>query len=271
VTKSPGTDWEELARHTPYFRVLTNEGVLEVEGGGVATPEFLETGEADVASLLRAAASIIGHDVALTRSLDFGCGVGRLTLPLARRSTHVVACDISPTMLAHVRQNAGDAGLHNITLIETDQLDRLPDGRFDFICSLLVLQYIPRSSGYKLVHTLSRLLAPGGVAILHVLLAPPGQALRQLARMSRSGSRSTVSPPQADRTVSRADALQTYEYDERVINRETKAAGALVIRRLDIHAGDTSGAVLVIQKAVSSPAPPAQAKGRPRRRRPAAG
>jgi SAM-dependent methyltransferase len=232
VAKPPATDWEELARRTPYFRVLTNEGVLEVEGGDVATPEFLETGEADIASLLGAAASIIGHGVPLTTSLDFGCGAGRLTLPLARRSTHVVACDISPTMLAHVRQNAAGAGLHNITLIETDQLDRLPDGRFDFICSLLVLQYIPRSNGYKLVRTLSRLLAPGGVAILQVPLAPPGEALRRLARMTRSGSRSNLSPP--------AEGLQTYQYDERVLNREIEAAGAHVVRRL--------GTVLFIQR-----------------------
>src|SRR5688572_3444309 len=101
------TDWEKLALSEPYFPVLTNDGAL------VASAAFFESGEKDIASLLAAIKSVLRREIALTASLDFGCGAGRLTLPLARRATSVVACDIAPTVLAHARKNATDAGLKN--------------------------------------------------------------------------------------------------------------------------------------------------------------
>jgi 2-polyprenyl-3-methyl-5-hydroxy-6-metoxy-1,4-benzoquinol methylase len=181
--------WEDLAQRQAYFPVLTHQGVLHTESSDVATVRFFATGEADVSSLLAAAASIVGHDIPLTSVLDFGCGVGRLTLPLARRATNVTACDISPTMLAHARQNADDAGLRNIRYILNDQMATLRGGEFDFVCSLLVLQYVPRSLGYDIIRTLLHLLAPEGIAILHLVFARSGESLRQLARMCRAKSR----------------------------------------------------------------------------------
>lgn len=48
------------------------------------------------------------------RVLDLACGAGSQTLTAARKvgsSGHVVASDISETMLQHVRENARAAGL----------------------------------------------------------------------------------------------------------------------------------------------------------------
>src|ERR1700704_1336348 len=153
VTDRHAKDWEELARREPYFAVLTNEGFLGVEGNSVATTAFFDTGEADISSLLAAITSILGGDIALTSTLDFGCGVGRLTIPLARRAARVVACDIAPTMLAHARENVERAGLRNVTYIESSELAGLPPAGFDFVCSLLVLQHIPPASGYQCIRT----------------------------------------------------------------------------------------------------------------------
>jgi SAM-dependent methyltransferase len=244
-----GTDWEELAQHQPYFRVLASDGVSQVESNDVATAEFWETGTADIAVLLPAVASIIGQDLPLTSVLDFGCGAGRLTLPLARRAATVVACDIAPTMLDYVRQNAETAGLPNITALENDQLITLPDGRFTFICSLLVFQYIPKASGYDMFRTLLRLLAPDGVAVLQVVLAPPGARLRQLARMSNERSHRTPSP--GARASSPTDGVQTYEYDESVLHRAAEAANARILGRLATQGGSGNATALVLQKAIS--------------------
>lgn len=226
----------------PYFPVLTHDGCLETEASDVATPEFFATGEADVASLLSVAASVTGHDIPLASALDFGCGVGRLTLPLARRAGKVTACDLAPDLLAQARVHAEEAGLHNITFIGNDQLDTLPNGAFSVICSLLVFQYVPRPAGYRIIRTLLRLLAPGGVAILHVMLAGPGEELRQLIRMTRARSRFHRSSPRVDHRV------QTYGYDERVVVREIEAAGANLIARLAANVGEAAGAVFVIEK-----------------------
>jgi SAM-dependent methyltransferase len=242
-------DWEELARREPYFPVLTNEGFLGVESSSIASTEFFDTGEADISSLLGAIASLLGREIPLTSALDFGCGAGRLTLPLARRAVRVVACDVAPTMLAHARQNAEGAGLHNVTFIESGELARLPRGCFDFVCSLLVLQYIPPAVGYGLIRTLLSLLAPGGIAALDVTLERPGGRLRRLARSMRGRSRFVHRVAGGVRRERpRLPYMQVNEYDERVVDRELETAGARVAGRFTTRHGDTNGAVLIIEK-----------------------
>ena len=135
--KRDAKDWEELAQREPYFALLTNEGVPDVAGNTVATAAYLETGESDIAELLAAITALLGRHLRLGRVLDFGCGAGRLTLPLARRSGHVVACDLAPTIIAHARRNTEKAGLRNVTFVSSEELASSQDSQFDFICSLL--------------------------------------------------------------------------------------------------------------------------------------
>ena len=230
-------DWEELARREPYFPVLTNEGIRE--------DDFLETGEADISLLLSAIASILGREVLPTNALDFGCCPGRLTLPLARRATRVVACDIAPTILEHARQNAEEAGLRNITFIETAELAGLGDGSFDFVCSLLVFEHIGPQEGYALVRTLLRVLGSGGVAALQFTFEPPGGGAQRLARMFRQ-SRFVHRAVRHD--IRLPSYMQVNAYDERVVDREVAAAGASVIGRFSTKGGNAAGTVLVIRK-----------------------
>jgi cyclopropane fatty-acyl-phospholipid synthase-like methyltransferase len=169
VTVRTTEDWEALARAEPYFAVLANGSDADVAASKTATDEFFETGEADVAALLQAMASVLGRGVPLTSALDFGCGAGRLTIPLARRAVRVVACDVAPTMLLHARRNAATAALQNVTYLLAEETLRLPPASFDFVVSLLVLQYVPPADGYALIRSLTRLLTSGGVAALHVI------------------------------------------------------------------------------------------------------
>src|SRR4030095_10813391 len=55
------------------------------------------------------------------RVLDLACGAGSQTIEAARRvgpDGSVVACDISATMLDHLRKNAATAGLQNVETLE---------------------------------------------------------------------------------------------------------------------------------------------------------
>lgn len=235
------TDWEKLALREPYFPVLTNEGTLGVPGSDVASAAFFESGEQDITSLLAAIGSVLGREIALTSSLDFGCGAGRLTLPLARRATSVVACDTAPTILAHARKNATGAGLQNVTFITPGQLTALPPASFDFVCSLLVFEHIPPAAGYELIRTLVNLVAPNGVAALHLPFGRPGGRVRRLARWSRNRLRPA-------NTV-RAPGAAANEYDQRLVQRYVEAAGGRVVGRLGTKGAGNSG-VLVIGKPV---------------------
>jgi SAM-dependent methyltransferase len=246
VTDRHAAAWEALARREPYFAVLGSDGTLKVDGNRGATEAFFRTGEDDLALLLSTIGSLLGREPRLTDALDFGCGVGRLTLPLARRAIRVVGCDIAPTMLGHARQNAEDAGLHNITFTDNSQLDALPDGKFDLVLSLLVLQYIPPTAGYPIIRTLLRLLAPAGVAALHLPFAPRGGGLRRLARLTPRRPRMT--PGVAMGVPSSTDAPAVYQYDELTVRRDLAAADAAALGRFTARIADRDGTVLVAQK-----------------------
>jgi SAM-dependent methyltransferase len=202
--------WEELARREPYFPVLDADGRL------AATDEFFATGEADVAELLTAIRSLLRRDVPLDSVLDFGCGAGRLTLPLAKRATRVIACDIAPTILEHARQNAENARLSNITFTLASEL---PQVSFDFICSLAVFQYIPPAEGYGLIRTVARQLAPGGIAAIQLRFGPPREP--------------SPFPPNV--------------YNERRILKGVEAAGARPIARFPLG-DDPNDAVLILER-----------------------
>jgi 2-polyprenyl-3-methyl-5-hydroxy-6-metoxy-1,4-benzoquinol methylase len=72
-------------------------------GGRWTLPEFMKTGEREIALLFHRIRELQIKQPA-RRPLDFGCGVGRLTQALARRQERVVGADISPVMVGPARQ-----------------------------------------------------------------------------------------------------------------------------------------------------------------------
>ena len=229
--KKPDDDssWEELARQEPYFPLLA-------DGSTVASDTFFKTGEDDLSALLAAMSTLLSHDVPLDSVLDFGCGAGRLTLPLARRAGHVVACDIAPTMLSHARQNAERAGLHNITFQLCEEVAASADASFDFVCSLLVFQYIPPSIGYALISALAKRLRRDGVAAIQLRLYGMGK-LHRFASFTRARCRFTSVP-----------FTQIQRYEERLVVRAVETAGALVVARLPTDERHSDDAVLIVRK-----------------------
>lgn len=87
--------------------------------------------------------------------MDFGCGVGRITLPLTRIAKEVLAVDLSDGMLAEAKRNAPAA-----------RFAKQLDSTFDLIHSTHVLQHNKRSDGKALLARLIDSLNPGGVAVI---------------------------------------------------------------------------------------------------------
>ena len=48
--------------------------------------------------------------------LDIGCGIGRLTIPIAEKVRQVTALDIADKMLELCQENVRNAGLDNVTI-----------------------------------------------------------------------------------------------------------------------------------------------------------
>lgn len=98
------------------------------------------------------------------RVLDLASGAGNQTLSAAHRvspSGHIVANDISKTMLHHVEQNSASAGLSNVsTLLGAVQDLEIPPNSFDaVICRFALMLFAEPAIVLANVH---HALKPGG-------------------------------------------------------------------------------------------------------------
>jgi ubiquinone/menaquinone biosynthesis C-methylase UbiE len=134
------------------------------------------------------------------RVLDLACGAGNQTIQTARRvgpSGSIVACDISATMLDHVRQSAAAANLQNIETIESaaeDLDERLPP--FDAAISRLGLMLFP--SPGEALKALQRVLKPGARFAALVFTTPDNNPFlaRSMAVLLRCAGKSPPKPGQ---------------------------------------------------------------------------
>jgi SAM-dependent methyltransferase len=237
-------DWDDLAAREPYFAVLTEErflGKLDDE----RRRDFFATGEADIRQLLELLAER-GFEVVPGRALDFGCGVGRLTLPLARRFRSVTGVDVSPRMVEEAAKNLEVEGIASAAFVT--RLDDL-EGSFEFIVSLIVFQHIPVAEGIRQLRLLLRLLAPGGVAALHFTLGRPGSPLRRSARRLRAWS------PALHRMLLRLERsprdlpyMQMNTYDCREIEKVIASEIGCEPMVIDRSEGEIEGALFVVRR-----------------------
>ena len=170
--------WERFGKLDPYFGVLAEE---RFAAGRIDEnrEEFFATGRRSVAHILNRYGEHFG-DLSRERALDFGCGVGRLTFPLAAEFSNVTGLDISPSMLAEARSNAERLGVSNIRFDLAD--DRLlnADGEFDFVNSYIVLQHIPVRRGLPILSRLVDKVRPGGGFHVHFSMRTDSLASRSV-------------------------------------------------------------------------------------------
>ncbi|MFT7488320.1 MAG: SAM-dependent methyltransferase [Candidatus Promineifilaceae bacterium] len=159
-------DWEWFGKNDPYYGVVSWDCFRENSLDDATKAAFFQHGEDYVQDLLRVIRERVSADFVSHRALDFGCGVGRITIPLAKRWGEVVGVDVSPSMLQHARANCEEMGVENARFIETQELDGAVGG-FDFVHSFIVFQHMPVSAGEAMTRKLIDLLSPDGVGALH--------------------------------------------------------------------------------------------------------
>jgi ubiquinone/menaquinone biosynthesis C-methylase UbiE len=102
--------------------------------------------------------------------LDIGCGPGRDSLLLAQMDFHVLAADISQTMLEQARQRCtGQPGAEHITFRRMDMhtLD-LPTASCAGILASASFLHIPKNENLGVLNEFQRVLVPGGALMLLV-------------------------------------------------------------------------------------------------------
>jgi SAM-dependent methyltransferase len=175
--------WRKWGETDPYYGVVT---FPEFQANRIAEnlDSFFQMGRRDIGLIFHDVKRLYG-DLPTSRALDFGCGVGRIALPLSEYFNQVVGVDISEAMIAEARQNCAKAGVLNVEFAISDDRLSAVEGSFDFVHSYNVLQHIPVDRGLVLTRRMLAVLRPGGFAALHYSVKrnmPPLKALSYAIR-----------------------------------------------------------------------------------------
>lgn len=174
--------WEKFGQISPYFGVLSHERFQGRTIDGDARAEFFASGAAQVKDLLQTVRTHLAPDFTPRRALDFGCGVGRITIPLAREVDQVVGMDISPSMLGEAARNCEAEHVGNVQLVPSDDELTQATGRFDLVHSYIVFQHIAPARGERIFRAMLDRLEEGGIGVAHFTFAKRLPAWRRWAQ-----------------------------------------------------------------------------------------
>jgi len=158
--------WKYYGETDPYYGVLTQPDFKSDRLTDEGRQEFFASGKRYIELVLQVVRDHLDPSFKPTRALDFGCGVGRLALPLAEVCESVVGVDVSDAMLAEARANAVRLNASNATFVPSDDGLTRVEGTFDLLNSLIVFQHIPPPRGEAIVSQLVGRLRQGGVGAL---------------------------------------------------------------------------------------------------------
>lgn len=149
--------WDARAREDAFYFV---DSRLKYRAADEAA--FWRGGEESLSRLL----SVLGVELATGQTVvDIGCGVGRLTRPLAASAARVIAIDVSREMLDEAQRLNPE--LDNVEWIHGDgeSLRPIADSSVDACISHVVFRHIPDPAvTLEYIREMGRVLRPGGLA-----------------------------------------------------------------------------------------------------------
>jgi tellurite methyltransferase len=101
--------------------------------------------------------------------LDFGCGLGNLSIAAAESDCSVFALDASPTAVAHLREAASHRSLP-IVASQADVRTYRIDGSYDSVVSIGLLMFLDAPTAQAQLGQLMSCVRPGGVIAVNVLI-----------------------------------------------------------------------------------------------------
>ncbi len=111
----------------------------------------------------------LGVDARVRNVVEFGCGYGTFTIPVAKRiSGTLTTFDIDEGMVERTRQRAAAAGAHNVLYIVRDVLVEGFSGESASKDACLLFNILHCEEPVKLLAEAARVVRPGGaVLVIH--------------------------------------------------------------------------------------------------------
>jgi len=165
--------WEQMGAVEPYYGVQPERRYLRDNLDATSRVEFFRTGEHQLEQTLRIIRQRFDENFNPTRALDYGCGVGRVLIPLARRVRQVVGCDVASSMLDEARTNCDRSAVTNVSFVRADDRLSAVPGSFDLIFSDGVFQHIHPQRVDLIFRALLDRLDEGGICVAGCVIDTP--------------------------------------------------------------------------------------------------
>lgn len=168
MSENIAREWRKFGETEPHWSVLTGDEFKQ-DSIYENLDLFYSIGEEDISYIVSALKRNCVWNGDKANALDFGCGVGRLSLALAPHVGHVTGIDISAAHIVHARERADKTGVHNVTFASIETIEGIDAlNKFDLIISLIVLQHNPPPVIVVLLEKLLSRLTSGGVAVIQI-------------------------------------------------------------------------------------------------------
>ncbi|WNC71199.1 class I SAM-dependent methyltransferase [Thalassotalea psychrophila] len=177
--------WEKFGKNNPYYGVCTEDKFRNSKLTAENKAEFFQSGDVYIENIINNVRRFICHDFKLINTLDFGCGVGRLAIPLSKCSETVIGVDISQSMLDEANRNKEIQKIKNVNFFKSDDDFYNNNLTFNFIHSFIVFQHIPIKIGEQIFYKLLSKLVPKGVGVIHFTYGKKGK-VNSLVKFART-------------------------------------------------------------------------------------
>jgi SAM-dependent methyltransferase len=228
--------WGEMAVLDPLWAIASTP---TLRYGGWDDEAFMARGKRKANRLIRWLREL-DEPVRLGRALDFGCGVGRVSIPLAKHFEEVVGVDVADGMIVQANERAAAARHRNVRFLlnTTDDLSMLRRDQFDLVYTSLVLQHLgSRSTITRYTRQLAQLVGPGGALIAQVPRSLRAGSRLQLAPRIYASGRRLGLPPKALYARLRLHPIRMQAYPRHRFEQLLQAEGLRVVRVVERETG----------------------------------
>jgi len=181
IFASHQVEWNILAKERPWWAVLTHEKYKLEDPPQEIKDEFYLSGSDSLVQVTNALKYAGRREPTsgywFENVLDFGCGLGRISLHLANISQEVACVDQSVHMLMRAKKEVtprlgtGRENAINFLLSTPDLLSAVNGARYDFVHSFITLQHMVTYLQVIYLEQLCDVLRSHGIGALHLSCA----------------------------------------------------------------------------------------------------